>query len=95
MVLLPTLYKCLLIAVLMLLVSGVASAALIGAHLGARPPEANSETLLTRETIPAAARPFPYLTFQGGGGALGSVRSADELNAVALSVSVEEFSLEP
>jgi hypothetical protein len=95
MVLLRTLYECLLIAVLMLLVSGVASAALIGAHLGARPPEANSEILLTRETIPAAARPFPYLTFQGGGGALDSVQSADELNAVALSVPVEEFSLEP
>jgi hypothetical protein len=67
MVLLRTLTKHLLIAALTLLVSGVASAALIGAQLGsqrgstlgARPPEAGLETLLNRETILAAARFSP------------------------------------
>jgi hypothetical protein len=93
MVLLRTLYKFLLIAALTLLASGVASAAPIGAQLGVRPPEASPLNLLIRETIPAVARPYPYLTFQGGG-ALGSLASASDLNAVALSVPFEEFPLE-
>jgi len=94
MVLLRTLYTFLLITVLTLPVSGVALAALIGAQEGARLPEANRGHSLPREIIPAAARPFPVLTFQGGGGALDRAHRASDWNAVAVAVPFEEFPVE-
>ena len=87
-----TFSKRLLIAALLLVVSGAASAALIGAQPDVRSSESSLETLLYPETLFAVVPDFARLTWGDVGGVAGAAAwHADGLNALVLSIPFEEY----